>query len=85
MMYWMCFDDYSVSIMKLGVQTYLVCAMLPLIDESKRFEILFIVTMRQENIVTGYKEPRPPFWRMKVPRLMLSWVTFLTLILFPLP
>ena len=38
--------------------------------------------MRQENIVTGYKEPRPPFWRMKVPRLMLSWVTFLTLILF---
>ena len=27
-------------------------------------------------------EPRPPFWRMKVPRVMFSWVTVLTLILF---
>ena len=38
--------------------------------------------MLQENIITGEKEPRPPFWRMKFPRLVLSWVTVLTLILF---
>ena len=35
----------------------------------------------QENYVTQEREPRPPFWRMKVPGVLISWTTVFMLIL----
>jgi len=35
----------------------------------------------QENYVTQEREPRPPFWRMKVPGVLISWTSVFMLIL----
>jgi len=34
----------------------------------------------QENFVTQEREPRPPFWKMKLPGLMFSWTTVIFLV-----
>ena len=33
------------------------------------------------NFVTQTTEPRPPFWRMKVPRFLLSWTILAALVI----
>ena len=37
------------------------------------------VQEKRINFVTRMSEPRPPFWRMKVPRILLSWTVLAVL------
>ena len=37
------------------------------------------VQEKRINFVTRMNEPRPPFWRMKVPRILLSWTVLAVL------
>ena len=39
------------------------------------------VDTRTVNFVTQTTEPRPPFWRMKVPRFLLSWTILAVLVI----
>ena len=39
---------------------------------------------RHINFVTQTTEPRPPFWRMKMPGVLISWTSVLFFILLAL-
>ena len=46
---------------------------------EKIFAELESVQEKRINFVTRMNEPRPPFWRMKVPRILLSWTVLAVL------
>ena len=43
------------------------------------FAELESVQEKRINFVTRMSEPTPPFWRMKVPRILLSWTVLAVL------
>ena len=56
-------------------------------EEHPRPEYLAKLTdvkERQINFVTQTTEPRPPFWRMKMPGVLISWTSVLFFILLAL-
>ena len=54
-------------------------SILPDTDFDKYFAELESVQEKRINFVTRMSEPRPPFWRMKVPRILLSWTVLAVL------